>query len=324
MSDPSPEPTPTQPPNDDARALYTPRKLILQTIFWLFGLGLLIWIIQRAIETGNWEKIAQANPWLIVLLVGCTILSTLFNGATFWITIRPLRRVGFWNMQWLSIVGNMLNYGPIRAGAIARVLYHLRVDGLGLLQIGAWFAMIAYVLALGVFSCLSATFVHDQFDWIWIAIVLGQMIAGCLALQLVVGHPLIVKHGRGVDRLVRDHLGLWGAVALRLLDIGAFTGRMAAALMILDIHLPLTSVIVLAIVALAAGLIPFGRVGFREFCVVIVGSRLGAFADAGEIPWEQLALVESAGEAIVFIPLGIVLLLWYRRRWREGAAEGKA
>lgn len=320
MTDPSPEPTPPQPSDNDARALYSPRKLILQTIFWLIGVGLLIWIIYRAIETGDWSKIAHADPALLALLIGCTLLSTLFNGVTFWITIRPQRNVGFWNMQWLNVVCNMLNYAPIRAGAIARVLYHLRVDGLGLLQIGAWFAVVAYVLVLGVFSCLIATFIHDQLDWVWLALVIGQMIAGCVALQAAVAHPLIVKHGRGIERLVRDHPGLWGAAALRLLDIGAFTGRMAAALLILDIHLPLTSVIVLAIVALAAGLMPFGRVGFREFCVAIVGSRLGAFADAEDIPWEQLALVESAGEAIVFIPLGMVLLLWYRTRWREAAA----
>jgi hypothetical protein len=30
---------------------------------------------------------------------------------------------------------------------------------------------------------------------------------------------------------------------------------------------------------------------------------------------QALALVESAGEALVFIPLGALALLWYRKRW---------
>lgn len=297
--------------------LLSPRKLVMQAIFWIIGLALLGWIVYRAIQTGDWNKIAAADPLLIVALIGCTVFSSLLNGTAFWVTIQSVRRVRWTDMQLLNLVGNMLNYAPIRLGALARVVYHHRVDRLGLLQIGAWFALIGYILALGVGSCLLATLIYDQFDLIWVMLVIGQMILGGIATQVIVGHPLIVQHGRGIDRMARDHRALWGLIVLRIVDIAAFTGRMAIALHMLDIHLPLSHVVVLAVVALASSLIPFGRVGFREFCVAIVAARLGSTADDVTLPWEQLALIESAGEAILFIPAGIVAMLWYRKRWRE-------
>lgn len=301
------------------RDLLTPRKALPHVAFWLVGVGLLVWIIKRAIETGDWSKIAQADPRALIILIGCTVISLILNGTTFWITIQRIRRLGWIDMQMLNLAGNMLNYAPVRLGAIARVIYHHRVDKLGLLQIGAWFALIAYILALGIGSCIAATLIHDRFDWIWFVLVIGQMVAGTVAAQIVVSHRLIKEYGRGIDTLLHDARGVWWAVVLRLADIGAYAGRMAAALYILGIHLPPSHVVVLAIVALAASLIPFGRVGFREFCVAIVGARLGELSTDQTIPWEQLALIESAGEAIIFIPGGLVGLYWFRKRWRERA-----
>ncbi len=303
-----------------ADALGGPRKIALQALFWCVGLGLLGWIVYRAYEYGDWSRLWHAKPLHIFMLIGCTVLSWVLNGATFWITIQPLRRVRMYDMLMLNLVGNMLNYAPIRAGAIARVLYHHRVDRLELLQIGAWFAMIGYVLLLGIASCVVAWLVRGDFDPIWAALVLGQIALGALATRALAGHPLVMKHGRGIGRLLRDHRALWGAAVLRVIDIAAFTGRMFAALLILEITLPTEHVIVLAMVALASSLIPFGRVGFREFCVAVVAARLGAMESVGDVPWEQLALVESAGEAIFYVPAGIFALRWYRRKWRAAAS----
>ena len=127
--------------------------------------------------------------------------------------------------------------------------------------------------------------------------------------------------------MLRDPMSLWGASLLRLVDIAAFTGRMGAAISILGLTLPGSHLVMLALVALAASLIPFGRLGFREWAVALAAARLSAFgADPGSIEsfasleaWAQLALVESAGEASIVIPAGVVALLWYRRRWRRAA-----
>lgn len=308
-------------PATSIRDLLTPGKAAIQVVFWCVGLVLLIWIIIRAIETGDWSKVAEAGPIALITLIGCTALSMLINGTKFWITIQTVRPIKWTDMQFVNMACSLLNYAPIRLGAVGRILYHHRVDRLGLLQIGAWFTMIGYIVALGIGSCLLATLIHDQFDWLWIALVLGQMVAGTIAAQVVASHRIIKRHGRGIDAMFHDPRGVWGAVALRLADIGAYAGRMGAALAILGIHLPLSHVIVLAIVALAASLIPFGRVGFREFCVAVAGARLGELAGDETIPWEQLALIESAGEVIVFLPAGLMGLYWCRKRWRDASVQ---
>jgi hypothetical protein len=118
--------------------------------------------------------------------------------------------------------------------------------------------------------------------------------------------------------MVNNNWSLWGAITLRVVDLCAFTGRMAVAAAILDIRLAPRQIVVLAVVALAASLIPFGRVGFREFCVAATGHQLSMLASDAEQNMNQLALIESAGEALLFIPLGVIMLGWCRRRWREG------
>ncbi len=307
--------------------LLSPGKLVLQLLGFAVGVALLVWIIHGAIEQGKgeeinaWDHLRGADPLLVIAMLACTLISAVINGSTFWITVRPMKRLRFWDLQCLNLVGNMLNYAPVRLGAIARVLYHMHVDRMGLLQIGGWFAFIGYMLALGAGSCLLATIIHDSVDWIWGALVLGQMILGGLILRVVVGNQLITRHGRGIDRIIADGRAVWGAIGLRLLDLSAYTGRMAIALAILQIELPVSHIVVLAIVALASSLIPFGRLGFREFCVAITASRLSMLQSDVELEMNALALIESAGEMLVFIPLGAVALLWYRKRWGQ-AAEG--
>lgn len=301
--------------------LLTPRKIVLQLIGFAVGAGLLAWIIIRSVREGDWSLVTEAHPGLLAALIGCTALSALFNGAQFWITMRPIKNVGFWHMQRLNCVANMLNYAPVRLGAIGRVLYHLRVDRLSILQIGAWFALIGAILMLGIGACLAATLAYRQLDAIWVLLVVGQIIFGALILRVMVSHTLIVRHGRGIDRMARHPLSLWGAVTLRTMDLSAYVARMAIAAAILKISLPLADIAVLAVVALAASLIPFGRLGFREFCVAAVAQQLDMLAADVQASQDQLALVESAGEALFYIPMGAIFLLWFRKRWIIGGAE---
>jgi hypothetical protein len=302
----------------DTASLITPGRLLAQLAGFAVGVALLVWIIIKAIGEGDWYRIAQAGPWLLAALIGCTLISTLVNGATFWVTVQPLKRIRFWDMQRVNFVSNMLNYAPIRLGAIARLFYHLRVDGLSLLQVGAWFSLIGYTLLLGVASCVLATIVRDRLDFIWGVLVGGQLILGGIMIRVVVNLPLIVRYGRGIDQMATDHRALWGAIALRVADLAAFMGRMGVAALILDIHLPAAHILALSLVALMASLIPFGRVGFREFCVAAAAQRLSMLAGEVEANMNQLALVESAGEALVFIPLGATVLVWFRHRCHLG------
>ena len=288
------------------------------------GIGLLGWVIHGAV-TGEaregWGKLRDADGWLIAALLGCTVVSAICNGTTFWVTIQPIRAVRWHDMQLLNLVANMLNYAPVRLGALLRILYHLRVDRLTIIQIGAWFAMIGAILFLGVGAALLATLIRSTVDWLWLAIVVGQMIVGVGAMRLAAGFPLFVKHARGIDKMVVLGNGVWWATVLRIVDLAAYVGRMAAAMAMLQLHLPASQIVQLAMVALAASLMPVGKVGFREFCVAAVATRLNMQAEEVKGTWEQLALIESAGEAIVFIPLGAISMLWFRSKWAKARQD---
>lgn len=301
--------------------LLTPRKILVQVLGWLIGLALLLWVIRGAIEKGDWSRLRQADGWLIAALLGCTAVSSILNGTAFWVSIQPLRPVRWRDMQLLNLVANMLNYAPVRLGAFARVAYNMRVDRLSLLQIGAWWAMITYVLFLGVGAWLLATLVRGRIDGIWFAIVIGTMALGGTALWFFSDHPLLVKYGRGSHQLFGDQRALWSLIALRVLDLSAYCGRMAAALAILGLQVSPTQVVMLALVAFATDLVPVGKLGFREWCVSRFAAGMAANQAVDGGVWDQLALVDSAGQALFFIPLGSVALLWYRKRWAESGSS---
>ena len=308
-------------PTTEAAALLAPRRLAVQIAGFAAGAALLVWIIRKAIGEGEWDRILHAAPLLVAGLIACTLTSAAVNGTIFFVTVRPLKRIGFWDLQRLNVVAAMLNYAPIRLGSVARVLYHLRVDGLGLLQIGAWFSLVGGIMILGVASCGLATIVHPEVDWLWGLLVAGQLLLGGGAIRILGSIPLVARHGRGIDAMTIDHWSLWGAIALRTIDLAAFAGRMALAAAILEIHLEAQHTVLLALVAMTASLIPFGRVGFREFCVAVAAERLGMLAGDVEANMNQLALIESAGEVMVFVPLGLLWLGWLRKRWRAGQRQ---
>ncbi len=307
--------------------LLSTRRLIIQLLGFVAGAALLIWCIKLAIGGGDWSKLRDANVGLIAVLLGCTCISLFINGSTFWLTAQPLARVPFWDLQRLNLACNLLNYAPIRAGAITRVAYHMRVDRVHPLQIAAWFGSIFYIMAMVIAACLAATIIRPIIDWVWMMIVTGIVISGGVVTRVIISHRLLAKYGQGVDRILRSHRVLWGATVLRILDLSAFLGRMWAAATILDLQIPTHHLVVLALVAFTARLIPLGRVGFAEAAVTALAARLAtAGMDGATIeavvnesgPWAQLALVESAGEALILIPGGAIAIYWLRRRWRSG------
>lgn len=301
--------------------LLAPRKIAIQLLGFVVGLSLLAWCIRSAVRGGGWERLADADLRLVAAMLACSLGSQLLNGAAFWVTIRPVKKIPLLDLEWLNVTCGMLNYAPIRLGALGRILYHVRVDGLGLLQIAGWFTFILYTVALAVASCIVATLVRDQIDLWWFLLVLGQVALGGIVTRVLVDNPIIVRHGRGINQILAHRVGVWSALAFRLLDLGMFAARMAIALRILGIELPAAHVVVLALVALAGSLIPIGRLGFREFCVAITAERLSMMASDVESNMQQLALVESAGEAAVLIPVGAIGLLVMRKRWRAARAN---
>lgn len=316
--------------------LLSARKIALQATAWLIGLALLAWVIHSAIgrsvggEEGNqgvngWELIRHASPWLVAGLVCCTLVSLFSNGVIFWLVIRPVMPLRLLHLQLINLVTAVLNYAPIRLGLIARVAYHLRVDRMPPLLLGGWFAAVLFTMLLTMAAVLGATMLRPGLSWQWGGLLAVLLVAGVVLTLAMLGLPVVKRLGRGMDRLLSEPRTLAGATALRLFDVAAFTGRMACAAAILKLDLSTRDIVFLGVATLAMSLNPLGRFGFREWAVAVIAAQLVSVQMTGsdlKARLAQLALVESAGEAIVSIPLGAVSLLWYRSRWAR--ARGNA
>ena len=301
--------------------LLTPRKIVIQLVGFTIGLALLFWCIKIAVKGGDWSKVLHAPPALIAGLIGCTLVSLVVNGASFWIVIRPVQPLRFIDLLWINLVTGILNYAPIRAGLIARVAYHMRCDGMSLFRVGAWLGSLAYTTFLTIGACIFSTIVWPKFDMVWLGLVLSQLALGGVLVWAMMGQSIVQRYAQGIDRMLRDPTALWGAIALRLVDVAAFVGRMACAIAILGLPLGLTDTLLLGFAAIGLTMNPLGRFGFREIVVTIIASRLVSADMSGtelSADMAQLALVESAGEALLYVPLGLVSLVWFKRKWARG------
>ena len=321
----------TTSPAQSSSSLLPPRKLLAQLLGFALGVGLLIWCIRTAVHNGGegWQRLRDADPLLLAGLVACTLASLTANGAIFWLVIKPIASLRFHHMQLLNLVAAILNYAPVRAGLIARIAYHLRVDQLPVLVLGGWLAAIGYTMLISLTAVLLATILRQHYAWSWLmwASVLGGLLgllglltmAGIALGQQVVGREMVQRVGKGMHEMLSRPATLWGAIGLRLIDIAGFVGRMACAAAILKLPLSGSQIVLLAVIAMAVSLFPLGRVGYREAGVAFFAQYLGMSGEDFEAARSQLALIESAGEAIVAIPLGALALLWYRKRWIAAA-----
>jgi hypothetical protein len=166
-----------------------------------------------------------------------------------------------------------------------------------------------------------ATILRPSFDWVWFLLLIVQLVIGGVLTRVLLGVPIAKKVGKGMDRMLSDQSALWGAIVLRLVDIAAYAGRMACAAAILKLDMTTSQILLLAIAAMAVSLNPLGRVGYREAGVAFFAGLLAMSGEQFEAAQIQLALIESAGEAIVAIPLGAFSLLWYRHRWTGSAGR---
>ncbi|MCP3902566.1 MAG: hypothetical protein GY715_02935, partial [Planctomycetes bacterium] len=85
----------TTPPDEDepTAGLLAPRRVAIQLVGFVIGVGLLVWCVKTALASGGdaWHRIGDASPWLVAGLAGCSIVSLVVNGTSFWLVARPIR-----------------------------------------------------------------------------------------------------------------------------------------------------------------------------------------------------------------------------------------
>ena len=298
------------------------KKIAIQVIGFLIGIALLYICIQTAwTKSGDWSSIKDADSKLIVALIGFGLLSTVIDGFVFWSVLRPYQRLKPLQVQNVNMTAAMLNYAPIRLGTIFRVTYHARVDQVKLLAIVGWFAAIIVTTLACMGAVVIATLVTGgsilSFSILTalLLVVFGGIIWSAARLQIV------QKLCRGKDKMLGDPQALFAGLFGRLLVLASNTARMGFAAEILGIELGIQNLVILSVAALMLSFNPLGRVGWREWTLMMITPYLAGSAfegDSVEGLAAQLALVESAGEFLAIIPFGILTGAWALPRLLRG------
>ena len=296
-------------------------RLVLQLLGFVVGLALVAWCIRGALEGGEagWEKFKEADPGLIAAMIGCSLASVIANGAIFFATIRPVHREGFMVLQGVNLVSSLLNYAPIRLGVMSRYFYHVRVDRFSILFVTGWIVVVGIAVVAVMGAAVGATFLQPQPGMAWALMFLAPLIGLILALPILARLPLVRRFTRGGEAMLTNRGWIATAFSLRAFDLGMWAIRLGIAASILGIDLPTGDVLLLAITALVVSLNPLGRLGWREAAVAILAAQLaapGLGTSELDATFKQLALLESAAEASITIPLGVVALVWWIRKVR--------
>lgn len=297
------------------RRRITLQRAVLQIVGFLIGVALIVWCVRTAAADADWRRVLDADPLDVAGLLAATVASVIINAGAFWTVLRPIRRHLVWRLSLLNGIAGLLNYAPVRIGLVARVAYHIRVDRMGAGVVASWIAVTALFMLLALVIVGVATLAVPLGVWTAVLIA-GQLVLAKLLLNVTLSLPparAVTARFEALAPMLLNPVAYWGTMSLRLLDIGAFVLRMWLAARILGLSLPKVDVIILALTAQFVSLSPLGRLGFREAAVAFVASRLesGLAAGAVESVCAQLALVESGGEAVVLVMLGVLAAPWY-------------
>ena len=290
--------------------------------FWqVLGFGLGIWlfwtVLHGAMQAGDFSAFREADPMLLGLMFVLSLVSSVCNAALFTSVSRPLGHqppLSLRRMVPLNFSCGALNYAPFRLGALARVAWHVRVDGMNASRVSALMAMAGGWYLLVGLAAFGALWLRPSADW-------GTLGLGLLLLPAGwgLGRMVIAKLPGGLFREARPMLNNPRAslecAGLRLLDVLCFTARLLVGAKILGIELGFGEGVLLAVVATFASLVPFGRLGFREAGVAGAAGAIGGI-DPGLR--DQLSVLDSAAEAAAYVPLGLALsVLWLRPHFKR-------
>ena len=290
--------------------------------FWqVLGFGLGIWlfwtVLQGAMQAGDFSAFREADPMLLGPMFLLSLVSSVCNAALFTSVSRPLGHhppLSLRRMVPLNFSCGALNYAPFRLGALARIAWHVRVDGMNAARVSALMAMAGGWYLLVGLAAFGALWLWPLADW-------GTLGLGLLLLPAGwgLGRMVIAKLPGGLFREARPMLNNPRAslecAGLRLLDVLCFTVRLLVGAKILGIELGFGEGVLLAVVATFASLVPFGRLGFREAGVAGAAGAIGGI-DPGLR--DQLSLLDSAAEAAAYVPLGLALsVLWLRPHFKR-------
>ncbi|MBX3378473.1 MAG: flippase-like domain-containing protein [Phycisphaeraceae bacterium] len=311
-------------------------KVILQGFGFLIGLALLGWCVKQAFSPDNQRQLAalrQAPVYQIAMLCSANAVVLFCSGLSFYVSLRPLRRLNFWDMQATNVIATFLSYVPFKTGMLFRILIHNRRDRVPVALIGAWFGAVSIVMAITLLPLFAASLSTREINSKWIAIAVSTGLAGYAVVCLLAWY-FHGTRGMAILRAIAERMGGWARklvrttfvrtahggldilaspkrvavlVLVRLVDMASQALRFYLAGMIVGTPIALDTCVLLASTHFVVGVMsPAGTVGTREAAIVGTATMLGL-----ENPQAMagIALLVLASEAVVNSVLAAVSVM---------------
>lgn len=328
---------------------FSASKVAVQVIAFLIGLGLLAWCIKQAFSPENQKQLAalrDAPAQLIAMLFGANALVLLFSGLSFYFSLRPLRKLNFWDVQATNAIATFLSYVPFKAGMLFRILIHNRRDGVPVALIGAWFGAVSIVMAIALLPLFAASLLTREINAKWIAIAGSLGLIGLVTVCLLAWY-FHGTRGMAIMRAIAEKLGGWARklvrstfvrtahggldilaspqrvlllVVLRLIDMASQALRFYLAGMIVGTPLAIDTCVLLASMHFVVGVIsPAGSVGTREAAIVATATMLGlenpqAMAGVALLLLASEAAINVVASSLAVLRLGVHRMFVPRER----------
>lgn len=312
--EPETTPTPAEPEVVISSRL-TPMRIGLNVLGFAIGVSLIVWCVIRAMRVDVSASLEGASNWHLALLIICTVVSVGTNGTLFWTMIQPIQRIRFWDVQLINAVVNLFNYAPVRLGLVTRIAHHRRVDQLEYRYLISWYAGIAAILFAVLGAIVAATVIRPSVDLWWGVVLVTLLAIGTAVILYVSSHERLTTRLKGAEKVLSHPDRLIQGVVLRVIDMIAFGGRLYLACTILGIDLAPRDIVYLTIISMVTALAPLVTFGLREWAVAFFGPLLTDPSLVDE--YAAAVLVDRAAEVIVFVPFGVVAVIWMLRRWRQ-------
>lgn len=315
-------------------------RIGVQITGFLIGLALLGWCANAALSERNrsqLERLLEATPGQVGLLLACSLATLVLNGLIFWLTLVPVRRLRAADVVAVSAIATFLNYLPFKLSVVARFLIHNRRDGVPVLTIGAWFGAVLVVVVTALGPLVAVSFWRQGIDLLWwVGAVVGLVVLG--AVTVLMARVFAYERGLGriqalsaplrlklLDRFLateafaRMHAGfamlssplaVAGTTGLRVLDVAVQATRFFIAAMIVGETLGWEAATLVACTYFVIGMAsPFGMLGTREAGTAGLAAWLGM---AGEVNLAVIVLLVTATEAVVNLGAAAIAVAWLR------------
>ncbi|MBL0927770.1 MAG: flippase-like domain-containing protein, partial [Phycisphaerales bacterium] len=292
-------------------------QAVFQVVGFAVGLVVLGWVVQRALAPENREalqRLWQASWTLVGLLVLATVGRMLADGALFWLTLRPLRRLPVADVLSVNVVATLLSVLPFKLGLVLRMVIHRRRDGVPFKDIIAWMAGMAALGLAVILPVAAAGWWRGQIDALWWLAAGGGSVlaagAGVVVGRLCSSPRLgwLAAMSLGSYRVVSHAPTVVAAVAVRGLDLLLISLRFWLAAKIVGAEIGFGTIVVIATTyILVIILAPAGRLGFAE------GAAAGvAMLQHSSVPVEVVTLTVTAVELAAAAVLSIPAAVWLR------------